>query len=155
MRCYLTQDGKAGMAITRSGDVVSLFSSGGGYSMGKLIPTAVALGGRKLDCYGMGLQNMYSRYGARAISQTAFVDDYAPSDWNGQDRPPVVAMILPRSVDEIVRKYDKGRSVDMARVKEYDDYDAMIEARDKVLKREDRKLSAAGSKIRGLYGMGR
>ena len=32
MRCYLTADGKSGIAIKRNGDVVSLFSAGGGVS---------------------------------------------------------------------------------------------------------------------------
>lgn len=139
MKCYVTKDGQSGVCVTKDGDVVSLFSrSSEPNAMGKLIPFAIAHGGRKLDCYGDKLQNMYARYGAVAISQTPFNEEYAPDDWDGVRKPPIVAMILPSTISEIERRYDEGRRVNMRKVKMFPDkksgYDEMIAYRDKQLK---------------------
>lgn len=148
MRCYLTADGKSGIAIKRDGNVVSLFSAGGGGKLGKLLPFAVAAGGRKLDCFGGGLQNMYAQYGAKATGQTPFNDEYAPEGWDeSEGRPPVVAMTLPRSLDELVKAYDKGATVDMSKVRVFkgdDGYDKMIDDRDRRLAQRSGGTSALG-----------
>ena len=147
MKCYLTADGQSGVCVTKDGDVVSLFSrSKERNAMGKLIPFAVAHGGRKLDCYANGLQNLYARYGAKGIAQTPFNVDYAPDDWDGTSRNPVVAMTLPSSVAEIIRVYDGNAQIAMPKVKEFADknsgYDQMIAYR-------DRKMSQKTSSIDG------
>ena len=158
MKCFLSRDGKTGMAITKDGDVVSLFSAGsaGGAkknAMGSLIPFAVAHGGRKLDCYAQkdkykNLATLYSRYGARATGKTPFNPAMAPPGWDGESKPPVVAMILPKSLTEVIDKYDKGHVVTVRRLKTYEDtgegwensgYKHMLDARDRKLARE-RKL---------------
>lgn len=136
MKCYLSASGNAGVAIKRNGDVVSVFSSAkGSNAMGKLIPFAVEMGGKKLDCYANGrnggLASMYARYGARATGKVAFNSEYAPADWDGKSYPNVVAMVLPKSVDDVINRYDPKRSVNLNRLKEYDDYDEMINARNR------------------------
>lgn len=148
MRCYLTADGKSGIAIKRDGNVVSLFSAGGGGKLGKLLPFAVAAGGRKLDCFGGGLQNMYAVYGARATGQTPFNDEFAPEGWDASEgRPPVVAMTLPSSLEELVKSYNKAATVNMSKVRVFhgdDGYDRMIEDRDKRLSQRRGSVSALG-----------
>lgn len=126
----------AGVAIKKDGDVVSVFSANkGSNAMGKLIPFAVEMGGRKLDCFANGnrggLASMYARYGAKATGRLAFNEKYKPDGWDGVSRPDVVAMVLPRSVDEIIDNYDASRRVNLDRLKEYYDYDEMKEARDR------------------------
>ena len=79
--CLLTEDGQAGIAITPDGDIISLFSNGNGKGVAnKLIPMAIAMGGRKADFYATpnsadfnnGLQNLYARFGAKVVAQTPF-----------------------------------------------------------------------------------
>ena len=153
MKTYLTRDGKAGVAIKPDGDVVSLFSiSKERNSMGKLIPFAVAHGGRKLDCYGGGLQNMYARFGAKAKGKVAFNAEYAPYLWrrqseefrnNAANRPDVVAMTLPKSLTSLIRQYDRDARVDLSKVRTYAEYDDMTRARDRALDGRSAALKAA------------
>jgi len=132
MRLYLTSDGKAGLAIKRNGDVVSVFSGvKGSNSLGKLIPYAVALGGKKLDCYGEKLAGMYARYGAKATGRVKFNDQYAPEGWDGSERPDVFAMVLPKSLGEVISKHNDMARVEGDNVKLHKSYDAMIKARNK------------------------
>ena len=164
MKLYLTSSGNAGVAIKRNGDVVSLFAKGGAGNMAKLIPFAVANGGRKLDAFAKrertGLQNQYARFGARVTGRTDFNPEYAPNLWkmksddfknNPANRPEVVAMILPKSVDEIIRKWDKDKQVDLDRVRKYDDYGEMLEARDARMEGK----SGADKSMRAALGGGR
>ena len=132
IRRYLSKDGKSGFAITKDGDFTSVFN----YSkergrLAKMLTMAVDLGGRKLDCFGGGLQNMYASFGAVAHGQVAFNKEYAPSGWDGKSEYPVVAMSLPKSVNAMIKAYDRGRTVSLSKVKQYDDYDEMLAARDR------------------------
>ena len=132
MRLYLTSDGKAGIAIKRGGDVVSVFSSAkGSNSMGKLIPYAIALGGRKLDCFGDKLAEMYARYGAKPTGRVKFDDNYAPDGWDGSERPDVYAMTLPSSLNESIKNYKRDTIVDANKVKLFKSYGGMIKDRNK------------------------
>lgn len=82
--CLLTEDGQAGIAITPDGDIISLFSNGNGKGVAnKLIPMAIAMGGRKADFYSTdtkytnnGLQNLYARFGAKVVAQTPFSEEF-------------------------------------------------------------------------------
>lgn len=143
MRCYLTKDGKSGFAITKDGDLVSVFSrSGKKGALDRIIPTAVALGARKLDCYGGGLQNMYARFGAEPTGKTNFMRKYAPKDWTGRkaDKPKLVAMILPSSLYEIENKYNLNAQVDMKRVRQFGSYDTMIADRNLKLRNRNESV---------------
>lgn len=163
MKLYLSRDGKAGMAIGRDGNVHSLFSAsksagGKGNAMGSLIPFAVEHGGTKLDCYGAGLQDLYARYGAKAVGKVKFDgkfnDDWMalPSNHPDKQNPPdyVVAMTLPRSVKAIERHYKPRVAVDLSTVKEYKDkggeygYDRMLQARDAAIEGRGPKMPGIG-----------
>ena len=153
MRTYLSKDGKAGVAITRSGDVVSVFSAGraGGAkanAMGSLIPFAIAHGGKKLDCFAQdsvrNLPNLYARYGAKATGKVAFNPDYAPPGWDGESKPPVVAMTLPRTIDAMEKAYDREAYVDLKKVKTYKSYDRMLKARDMALSGQQAVMPGIG-----------
>ena len=49
---------------------------------------------------------MYARYGARATGKVAFNSEYAPADWDGKSYPNVVAMVLPKSVEDVIYTYE-------------------------------------------------
>ena len=132
MRLYLTSDGNAGIAIKRNGDIVSVFSAvPRTNSMGKLIPYAVELGGKKLDCFGDKLAAMYGRYGAKPTGRVAFNDKYAPDGWDGQERPDVYAMVMPSSLDGVISSYNRDAEVVASKVKLFKSYDSMIRNRNK------------------------
>lgn len=135
MKCFLTSDGKSGIAVTKDGDIISVFSSvAGDKRLEKLIPVAIENGGIKCDCYGGGLQNIYARYGATATGKVPFNKDYAPSDWDGKSEYPVVAMKFPESIDRSIKYYNRNVSIDIEKVKTFDDYEKMLLDRDKRLK---------------------
>ena len=136
-RLYMTKDRRAGVAITKDGNITSVFSrSNERGMMAKLITFAVARGGRKLDCFAGGLQNMYARFGAKAVAQTLFNPEYAPKGWDGRHLP-VVGMVLPKTVSGVIRAYKKGASVNLRNVPNYPDYDSMLAARDAFIDRSN------------------
>lgn len=144
MKTYLSRDGKAGVAITKDGDVVSVFNGGSKRgALGSLIPFAVAHGGKKLDCYGGGLQNQYAKFGAKATGKVKFNPEYAPPGWDGREFP-VVAMYLPRTLDKVISEYDGGRTVQLDKVKTYKSYDRMLTARDRAMNGQSALMPGIG-----------
>lgn len=148
MNCYLSRDGQMGFAITKSGDLVSVFSRDGKRgALNRIIPTAIALGAKKLDCYGGGLQNMYARYGAKATGKTNFVRAYAPDDWTGKkkDRHKIVAMTLPKSLRSMERAYNPNAQINMGKVRQFNSYDKMIADRNLRLSLRDKQGGVRGA----------
>ncbi|MFC9841322.1 hypothetical protein ACFVKB_47395 [Rhodococcus sp. NPDC127530] len=89
--------------------------------------TAVAQGGRRLDCFDTVLPDLYSKAGFVAVARLRWNDDYAPDGWdyttfrqfNG-GRPDVVFMAHnPRAADST---YRRGTGVYV------DDYDHGVHA---------------------------
>lgn len=141
-----------GFIITSDGDVEALFSNRKAKRKGALnllIPTAVALGGRKLDCYGGGLENMYARYGAEAHGKLKFDEAYAPKGWDGS-KYDIVAMSLPRSLDEVIKAYNPNRTINLKDVDEASDYDSLKAMRDKAMKSTSMRRSTQKSAANGL-----
>lgn len=160
MKLYLSRDGKVGVAIKKDGNVTSLFSMAGRGSnaMGSLIPFAVAHGARKLDAFAAkgktNLPSMYARFGARATGRMEFNPEYAPNLWKMKDEafkndpanhPDVVAMTLPKSLNSLIRRYNRDASVNVGRLKTFDDYDEMRNDR-------DRKLSGVNGGLAAAFG---
>lgn len=148
MRCYLSRDGQMGFAIKKNGDLVSVFSRDGKRgALRRIMPTAIALGAKKLDCYGGGQQNMYAQFGAKATGKTNFIRAYAPEDWTGRkkDKHKIVAMILPKSLRAMERAYDSNAQINMGKVRQFNSYDKMIADR-------NLRLSQQSKGIRGALG---
>lgn len=141
IKCFLTEDGKAGVAVTKDGDIVSLFSSvKGDHRSEKLIMMAIENGGCKCDCYGGGLENIYARFGAKAVGKVKFNEEYAPTDWKllpdddlRKQKYDVVAMIFPKTVRESVKLWDKDAVIDLSTIRLFDDYEDMLKFRDSLL----------------------
>jgi hypothetical protein len=110
--CMLTEDGKAGIAVTPDGDIISVFSSvKGDHRLEKLMMMAIQMGGRKLDCYYMlennnitGLPRLYAKFGFEVAATTPFAEEYAPEgyfEWakNNENKiAGVAAMYIPEDV---------------------------------------------------------
>lgn len=114
-KCYMTADGKSGVAVAPDGDIISLWSAADksdGTRVEKLIGWAIENGGRKCDCYANGLHGLYSMFGGRPISQTPFNEDFAPDGWDGQ-RGPVITFIFPETAEEALTTYANHREQGM------------------------------------------
>lgn len=136
----MAKDKSMGFVISDSGDIEAVFSNrskkfGHTKALNLLIPLAVAWGGRKLDCYGPRLTDMYGRYGAKAHGRVKFDPEYAPRDWDGVNQPEVVAMSLPNTLDKVIKSYDPERRTDLSTVPWAKDYDEMLSMRDKAMRR--------------------
>ena len=142
-KCFLTEDGKSGICVTKDGDIVSVFSGvSGDRRMEKLMFTALNNGGVKCDCYAEWLHNLYSRYGGVATGRVPFNEEYAPDEWKAMPeeyrrvhKPDVVAMIFPKGVIAAARDFNPYSKINLFDVPEYDDYMEMIDDRDAMLEK--------------------
>lgn len=86
MRLFMTEDGKGGFALKPDGDIVSVFSAKGQGNGRAIMETAVAAGGRKLDCFHTILPEFYSAHGFRGTSRLLWNDEVAQADMPGWDK---------------------------------------------------------------------
>ena len=99
-RLFLTDDGKAGVAITKNGDIISVFSYGEGKNrVAQLLVNAVKDGGVSLDHYDTRLTNIYSQFGFVPVAKVKFDRAEAPKTWDydlykdyNNGEPDVIAM---------------------------------------------------------------
>ena len=96
MKMFLSDDNGVGVAVTKDGDIVSVFKnpniSKARKAVSSILLTAIDNGGVKLDNYNGELSRMYLAHGFIPVARTAFVDEYAPSDWNYErdGRPDII-----------------------------------------------------------------
>jgi hypothetical protein len=85
MRLFVSPDGKSGVAVTKDGDMVSVFSNtrkGSGSPIRSLINVAVASGGKKADAFNTVLPEIYKDYGFAPVSKLPWDESQAPPDWD-------------------------------------------------------------------------
>ncbi len=95
-KSYLSSSGRSGYAITKTGDLISVFSAPGAHEGKRMIPDAIAHGAKMLDCLGPVLSNIYEKYGFKTNEILKWDDEYAPPGWNykAHNRPNVYMMRL-------------------------------------------------------------
>lgn len=93
---YLSPSGKSGYAVTRDGDLISVFSAPGAHEGKRMIPDAIANGAKTLDCLGPVLSGIYEKFGFKTSEVLGWNDKYAPPGWNynAHNRPNVYMMRL-------------------------------------------------------------
>ncbi len=133
MRLLVTDDGRSGIAL-KDDEIVSLYAHRDSNHPGaanSMLETAVAAGGRRLDCFDTVLPAIYAKSGFVPVARLKWNDDYAPDGWdydtyaafNG-GRPDVVFMAHdPASVDS---RYQRGSG---RYVNSYDDGIDAVRAR--------------------------
>ena len=100
-RLFLTADGKAGLAITEDGDIISVFSYGEGKGrVPQLIVNAIKEGAVSLDHYDTVLTKYYAKFGFVPVAKVAWNNDFSPDNWSKETfkdfnngEPDVVAMV--------------------------------------------------------------
>jgi len=91
--------------------------------MNSMLTLAVQEGGRQLDAFNTVLPKIYSDHGFKPVSKIAWIDDYAPGDWDKdlyrdfQDGGPDVVMFVYDPA------YQGNAKVDIEALKYSEDYD--------------------------------
>ena len=109
---FMTKDGLAGAAVTADGDIEAVFknpASGIRKASAPLLLNAIENGGRKLDCYGIGLVNNYSSFGFEPVARVEWNPEYAPEGWTYGPKD-VYVMKLADGVDAQTVKAKMGLS---------------------------------------------
>jgi hypothetical protein len=84
-RLYITETGTAGVALTPTGDMVSVFrhpTEPKPEAIPSLIATAVEDGATHADAFDTILPHIYARFGFEVVSRMSFNDEFAPPDWD-------------------------------------------------------------------------
>jgi hypothetical protein len=129
MRLFMTPDKKAGFAIKSDGDIVSVFSDGGGKTAA-MLSLATEHGGTKLDAYDTILPEIYEINGFKEVRRDTWDDQYAPDDWSKETfadynngEPDIVYMEYDQKFDaysrEIARLYQR---VDQTQTPEFQNW---------------------------------
>lgn len=139
MQLFTTLDNSAGIAITKDGNIVSVFSKGIHKGVLKtLIPVALSRGGKKLDNFDSEkLSAMYASYGFIPISKTAFDKNFAPDDWDYESfgQPDIVFWLHNGdSAESVIYKFGEYK-VDMGKTKKCSTYEEAENFRDNILKK--------------------
>jgi 8-oxo-dGTP pyrophosphatase MutT (NUDIX family) len=84
MKTFMTDDGKAGVAVKPDGDIVSVFKAADGPKgvADMALHLAVENGGKKLDCFDTVLPSLYAKNGFKVVARLKFNPEFAPEDWD-------------------------------------------------------------------------
>lgn len=142
-RTFMSQDGMAGAAVKRDGDIVGVFKNSTDSRPGAvndLIITALSNGGNKLDCYGMGLGKKYTQLGFVPVARMDFNPEYA-TDWKPEFGTPDVIFWMHNgdSPQTVASKYGSYQTYSNDYIKSlptFTDYDAAGQYRDMLLEQQ-------------------
>lgn len=81
MRLFQTPDGTSGFAIKSDGDIVSVYTNGGGKVL-SMLELAVDEGGTKLDAFDTVLPDIYGMAGFKETRRVPWSDEHAADDWD-------------------------------------------------------------------------
>ena len=87
-----------GFVVTDSGDIEGVFKNPEKNktrrAMDGVIPQAIAAGGTKLDCYGVGLVKIYENYGFIPVARVEFNEKYANPGWDASKGKPDIFFMM-------------------------------------------------------------
>lgn len=148
-RLFLVNAGCAGCAVTKDGDIVSVFKND---DMAKkddvekisiaLLLTAIENGGKKLDCFDGFLPKNYMKHGFIPVCKVRFNDEFAPEGWNFErDGRPYIVFFRHngKSVDELLKEKNDGTYItyDLDSLPIIEDYDEATQYRDDAIEHEE------------------
>ncbi len=140
-KCFIASNDMAGVAVKPDGDITAVFKNSNWKQKGTvndLIITARANGGVKMDCYGVGLVNMYEKCGYVPVARVAFNADYVSDPFLLETRPDVyVLMKNTDSIETVIQKnaakaYKLSSQADVDNLPTFE-YDDALAYRDKLL----------------------
>lgn len=139
-RTFMSEDGMAGAAVKKDGDIVGVFKNSAsrrGGAMGDLIITALSNGGNKLDCYGKQLGDKYTQLGFIPVARMDFNPEYA-TDWKPEYGTPDVIFWMHNgdAPSTVAEKYGSYQTFDENYIKSlptFTDYDEAYRYRDSLI----------------------
>lgn len=145
-RTFMSADNMAGVLVTPDGDIEAVFKnpkSDARQAVTPLLITAVENGGRKLDCYGIGLVKKYNKKGFEAVAKIPFNAGEAEAGWTygKQDvyvlklRDGVTAQDIAGrlGMNEADGGFHMQTDAELANLPVFDDYDEALAYRDSLL----------------------
>ncbi len=145
-RTFMSADNMAGVLVAPDGDIEAVFKnpkSDARQAVTPLLITAVENGGRKLDCYGIGLVKKYNKKGFEAVAKIPFNAGEAEAGWTygKQDvyvlklRDGVTAQDIAGrlGMNEADGGFHMQTDAELANLPVFDDYDEALAYRDSLL----------------------
>jgi hypothetical protein len=129
---FLAEDGLAGTAVTKNGDLVSVFKHPDSQGDIKAILADAAKISTTLDAFDVNgfLPTLYQKFGFKPVARVAWNDEFAPPDWPYAEagRPDVVLMVNDHNgvLPDTPAKYNDAKG-DIPLV----DYDTALEIQSK------------------------
>lgn len=136
--CVLDNMGMAGIAIRDDGDIVGVFN-GNKTRRGMALPLlycAIQHGGDRLDCYGIGLVNLYAKIGFMPVARVKFDASFVPDDeahaWLHEEKPDIYVMALLRA-----KLFQTSFTQDELEMLPVMEYEAALSFRDMLLRKKE------------------
>ena len=148
-----------GFVVTDSGDIEGVFKNPEKNktrrAMDGVIPQAIAAGGTKLDCYGVGLVKIYENYGFIPVARVEFNEKYANPGWDASKGKPDIFFMMHNgdSAETVVSKigtYPHMSEEQLNSLPRYgkDGYDEAMAYRDGLLDERNNASEAPDADIR-------
>ena len=141
-RKFLSTDGMCGVAIKPDGDITCVFKNEQAEYRGAiydLILTARENGGKKMDCYGVDLVNMYEKCGFKPVFRVKFDPVYVDDEFLLKQRDDIYFMMITEKStldvieDYATKKYKRSSLKELEKLPVFD-YDTAGKKRDDMLK---------------------
>lgn len=143
VRTFMNDSGTVGVGIAPDGDIVAVFKNKNGgppKALDTMMPIAIEQGGDRLDCYGSGLVDVYTRYGFEPVARVEFNKTYANEGWTPDKGEPYIYVMQHNgdSADTVARKmgtYPEYTKDQLEALPTYgkNDYDAALAYRDSLM----------------------
>ena len=161
VRVYMDDNGSVGFGIAPDGDIEAVFANKGNgapsRSAASIIPQAIAAGGTKLDCYGIGLAKLYAQYGFVPVARVTFDPKYANDGWDASKGTPDIYFMMATDADSVVRNFGQQEQITQAELDALPlmDYESAYAYRDSLLaQQEAAQAPAVNSESQGDDGLG-
>lgn len=159
VRTFMNDSGTVGVGIAPDGDIVAVFKNKNGgppKALDTMMPIAIEQGGDRLDCYGSGLVDVYTRYGFEPVARVEFNKTYANEGWTPDKGEPYIYVMKHNgdSADTVARKmgtYPEYTKDQLEALPTYgkNDYDAALAYRDSLMGKGSPQVADSSGKSTG------
>lgn len=156
VRTFMNDSGTVGVGIAPDGDIVAVFKNKNGgppKALDTMMPIAIEQGGDRLDCYGSGLVDVYTRYGFEPVARVEFNKTYANEGWTPDKGEPYIYVMKHNgdSADTVARKmgtYPEYTKDQLEALPTYgkNDYDAALAYRDSLMGKSSPQVANSSGK---------
>lgn len=156
VRTFMNDNGTVGVGIAPDGDIVAVFKNKNGgppKALDTMMPIAIEQGGDRLDCYGKGLVDVYTRYGFEPVARVEFNKTYANEGWSPDKGEPYIYVMKHNgdSADTVAQKmgtYPKYSLEQLEALPTYgkNDYDAALAYRDSLMGKGSPQMADSSGK---------